>query len=350
MLSYLFTLPDSDNFIKNNSDNSLRILEKNFRNNDFSEPENEQKKIILVGNTSDCIKVVESLGQMPSYFDISIINLGHFKNTSSNFKVQALSEVLEDPSYYVVLLSDHSLNAECYKALANHNSPINPAFISNSSNDIIIPSEDEEPSLDDFAAIGIQKHLSDPNLFNRIEGKSYNFIRLGQLRSNFQECEVVLRNANYINFNLNVVKSSEMPYNLGSSHCGLTMEETCQLMKYVGLTPKLRVLNIEGINTEAPRSYMDKVATLLWYLVEAIDKKDELEALANLGSSSEFIISLLDVEHPLRFVTNNNEKRWWLSLPQDEKKEKLYACSEADYMLAKNNIISDRILKIMDTV
>lgn len=350
MLPYLFTLPNQDNFLENSSKNQSSILGRNFTNCTDSEAKSDKKKIIIVGNTRDCLKVVQSYGQMPSYFDISIINLGFFKNSSSNFKVQALSEILQDPSYYTVIVSEDPLANECYKALTNQNRPIKPAFITNSSDDIIIPSDQVDPCLDDFAALGIQKHMSNPNLFHQFEKKSYNFLRLGQLRNNFRECEVVLRRANYVHFNLDVIKSSEMPFNLESSQCGLTMEEACKLMKYVGLAPNLRIMSLEGINPEAPTSYFDKVATLLWYWTEAIDKRDELESLSNQGNAQEYIISLNEVDQPLRFVMNTSENRWWLSLYDLNHEQKLYPCSESDYHLAKNNMISDRILKIMDSV
>lgn len=350
MLSYFFSSPPHDFFNKKFQSHSRTIRQENFAKTGVNRDSSAQKKINIIGNTSQCLQAVHALGDMPSYFDISIFNLGVFNNTSSNFKVQALMEVLEDPNYINIILSEIPLFHECYKSFVNQNMPIKPAFISNSTNDIVIPCDDIDSGISDYAAIGIQKHMSDPLVFNQFEEKSYNFIRLGQLRSNFQVCEVVLRQVNYMHLNLNVIKSSELPFNLGSSPCGLTIEEACQLGKYIGLTPDIKVLNIDGINQDAPESYYEKVATMLWYIIEAISMRDELDQSAHVGDVNEYVISLDNIDQPLRFLINENERRWWLRLPSGDEDEKLYPCSESDYIQAKNNIISDRLLKIMESV
>lgn len=191
--------------------------------------------------------------------------------------------------------------------------------------------------------IGYQTHLLNPD---KLKHKMFNqSLRLGKFRNNYREAEPVLRNVEWALFNMDSIRYSEVPGIKNTSPSGLTSEESCQIMKYLGINNKTNIVNIYGYNPKYDFHGQGAmmVSQLIWYYLEGLEQQifDNVEDKKSINT---YIVDLEDYNISLDFHQSRKTGRWWVKIPvPGTGNHYVLPCSEDDYDKATKGELSYRL-------
>lgn len=200
--------------------------------------------------------------------------------------------------------------------------------------------------------VGIQKHFGPSEDYGLSQDA---IIRLSEVRFESQKAEVALRNVDTAFIHLDALRFGDNIGHRGSWTAGMTIEEMCQVAKYIGASINLKGVIIGGYdeNNDTYGNIAQNISTIIWYLCEGYQiRQNELESLRLGGIHNTYTVVPDDLDCELVFHENKQSGRWWLELPYpDENQEKaLMPCSSIDYEEACVNHISDKIMKIFSNI
>lgn len=211
---------------------------------------------------------------------------------------------------------------------------VNPVIISNRPLD----------QLECIAQIGIQKHFFSADF----EFNNRRHLRLGDLRSNTEKAEVLLRTADAIVIDLSVLRLADNLGSTTSSTAGLMTEELCMIAKYAGASINLRNIIIRGYdqNNDHYNMMAKNIALLLFYILDGYkirqSEKDQSEQLQRYSVLPDH------ASEEMVFIEDQRSGRWWIELFSDAAEEKVkMPCTRKDYEDACENHISDRITSLL---
>ncbi len=216
------------------------------------------------------------------------------------------------------------------------------SLITNSIDSSLITKKD----LDALALIGIQKHLCELDTYNQCMDSMFNLLRLSDLRRDINLCEVILRESKHVVFDLAAIRKSEFQINQpNASICGLTLEEACQLMKFIGSIQTLQTIEITSIDytQSIDSSYYELISMLLWYFFEGTNFKQQS---ADISHKKQYVVYADGIDLPLYFYNESMTDRWWVNT--NDEMEQLIACSPNDFEDVRNGLLSERMMKIVD--
>jgi hypothetical protein len=277
-------------------------------------------------------QVIEELTSLSNHFNnVAIYNWGNISFSSLD-QLKEIHEKLENEGYIVIFIGGSSSEAELLWDNFFGNFYLS-SRISNTAHDI-----DQK----NVNYIGYQRHFSSLSLMNSIENNTTNSISLGRIRSLGNQIEPILRDTRKAYVDLNVLKSSELMGNPDTSPAGLSAEELCQIMRYIGEANHLTSLIINtNLNSQSSRNTNEAkmMALAIWYLLEGInfrlndhpeESNDHQLFIVDLGSNIDVI-----------FKRHNSTHRWWFEL-----NEQAIACSQQEYEDCVNGNIPNRLSKL----
>ncbi len=301
---------------------------------------------IIVGiddNISDSIRKEFYKTSYP-FERIHLTDLGNVRNNSPEFLTNLLKELIDIDVNIVVIGGSKEHFATQLKALNHHKNDI--AFFEKSGDilfDKDIQNTLKENKINKVKFVGYQSHLVHKS---KLTGSLANSsMRLGQIRNNKIELEPLLRNVDSSIFNLDCIRYSEVPGLKNTSPSGLTSEEACQIMRYLGLNTCKNIFNIVGYNPKFDFNNQAAmlVSQLIWYYLGGLDDMID-DDLTNSNSLTKYIVELSEYNISLHFYQSIKSGRWWVRIPNElEKKDYYLPCSEDDYTKAINNELSTRI-------
>ena len=174
----------------------------------------------------------------------------------------------------------------------------------------------------------------------------FNLLRLSDLRRDINLSEVVLRESKHVVFDLAAIRKSEFQVDQpNASICGLTLEEACQLMKFIGSIQSLQTIEITSIDyTQSPdSSYYELISLLIWYFFEGTNHKRHSSEISH---KKQYVVYADGVDLPLYFYNESMTDRWWVNT--NDEMEQLIACSPNDFEDVRNGLLSERMMKIVD--
>jgi formiminoglutamase len=181
---------------------------------------------------------------------------------------------------------------------------------------------------------------------NKLDGLRINqSMRLGEFRNNYKQAEPIIRDIELAFFNMDSIRYSEIPGIKNTSPSGLTSEETCQIMKYLGLNTKNNLISFLGYEPKFDFHSQGAmvISQMIWYYLEGLDQRI-IEDVSNSSYIQTFMVDLSDYNLTLRFLQSKKTGRWWVEIPLNEDKESYFMpCSEEDFDKARNNDLSYRI-------
>lgn len=201
--------------------------------------------------------------------------------------------------------------------------------------------------LDKLSLLGIQKHLCHPDLYNSYMDSMFNIIRLSDIRYDSSISEVLLRQSDRIIFDMNSIRKSDIPGKSTSDFCGFTIEEACQIMRFIGATGSLKTIEICSIDfsNDADSDYYKLVSLLIWYIMDGMTFKLKDSIISH---KKQYVVYPEGSDTPLYFYNESSSDKWWVNT--SDAMGDLIACSPKDYQCARNGEISDRILKVLEQV
>jgi arginase family enzyme len=201
-----------------------------------------------------------------------------------------------------------------------------------------------------FNLIGFQSHYVTSESFRKIQNAG-NHIRLGSLRDNIGFAEPVLRNTDFLSFDINSVKHADAPGTHKISPNGLRSEEACQLAKYAGLSNRLKVFGLFDVLTENDQNDLTVklAAQIIWYFLEGFVNRDN-EKPDSGDNYVTFRVEVEGVDKPIIFYRNKITNQWWIEIETYEKLKFHFACSENEYLFASNNEITELWLNYIQKI
>lgn len=200
-----------------------------------------------------------------------------------------------------------------------------------------------------FSLLGYQTHYVPNEYFTKTKGIGTH-VRLGQLRKDLTIAEPVFRNSDFLSFDLGKLKQSEAPGELHLPN-GLHCEEACQLAKYAGLSNRLNIFGLFGINTTIGNCEVtiQLSAQVAWYFIQGYLQRNKQKPEDGEG----FIVNKVEIRElntPLVFHKNTETGQWWIEVQSIDNKTIYFACLEKDYIDACNNEIPEFWLKYIQKI
>jgi len=201
-----------------------------------------------------------------------------------------------------------------------------------------------------FTNIGFQTYLVNKDSVQLMKELYFDFYRLGEVRSNLEEAEPMVRNADILSFDISAIRQSDAPGCFYSGPNGFTGEEACAITRYAGLSDKLTSFGVYGVNPKYDnRSQTAHLAAqMIWYFIDGyMNRTNDLPYLLS-DDYIKFNVANENFDNDIVFLKSKKTGRWWMVLKPENIKNNIYRphqfipCTLNDYQDALNNEIPDR--------
>ncbi len=199
-----------------------------------------------------------------------------------------------------------------------------------------------------FSQLGYQSFLVDPKLLGVLEKLSFDHLRLGQLRDNFSDSEPLIREADFLSFDLSAIQSSDAPGALNPQPFGLTGEEACQISWFAGTNEKLSSFGVFGYDPyqdDMHNKTAKIVAVMIWYFIEGFYSRKDSQSFEG-SDYVKYRVALDNKPNELVFYKSKKSGKWWMEIPPQEgfpyNRIQTVACSYSDYEMAQKGEVPER--------
>ena len=205
-----------------------------------------------------------------------------------------------------------------------------------------------------YTHLAYQSYLIDPMSVSVLEKLYFEAFRIGKLRTNIQEIEPAIRNADLLSFDITAIRSSDAQGNANAQPFGLTGEEACQICWYAGQNEKLSSIGVYEYNPrwdDEHNKTASIIATMIWYFVEGYYyRKNEQNFRSN--DFLKYTVSMPVEPETLSFYKSKFSEKWWLEVPYPGGKEKylrnsIVPCSYSDYQAALKGEVPERYINTL---
>ena len=312
-------------------------------------------KIAIIGTRESSAMIRKAFYNLDLSSSIqNIADLGDIRNNDVGLMTSAYKELLSQGIFLIILDSNINTSLALGNAFKQLDKYADYGFICPSTSKAsdcynIYTKLIDEDKVNRLSFLAYQKHYSNP--LNQVNPKLdlSGLLSLGKIRDDIKEAEPILRNQNVLAFDTRSIKASDSVGLKNQNNIGLTAEESCRLLQYATTSEKISALHLHGFefeNKKETRAGAELVACLIWYSIQG-----RLKAQHNKQSKDEmtnFIVDIDSFDQQLHFWKNEKSQHWWIEMPAlGNKKENLIPCSEKEYLLAKENKMSDRLFNIL---
>jgi len=205
-----------------------------------------------------------------------------------------------------------------------------------------------------FANIGFQSYYVDQDAIALMKNLFFDTFRLGQVRANIEEVEPMIRNADFLSFDISAIRKSDAPGNFYASPNGFFGEEACQICRYAGMSDKLTSIGFYEYNPDFDDNGQTArlLAQMVWYFIDGYANRQGELPEESLDDYIRFMVKNDSFENGLVFLKSKKTERWWMELQPKNKMKYKYRrhqfipCSFQDYQNALKMEIPDRWLKL----
>ena len=204
----------------------------------------------------------------------------------------------------------------------------------------------KESMLSNYNLFGYQSYLCDPKEVHLLNQMDFNLIRLGEVNSDLNEMEPYIRSVDHLSIDISVIKASDAPANIYSSPNGMTAEGLCMMLRYAGLSNRVKSVLFSELNPRFDKNCQSaKVyAQAVWYFLEGLHlRQDDLlsDKFSNLK-----VFHVHSELTELVFYKSLVSDKWWVDFSnQKGSVENLLPCSSLDYLKAVDGELTGRMLK-----
>lgn len=324
-------------------------------------PKLQDVQVALLGAGKAADTVRESLYALSNpFYGLNIADLGSFRKNTVDFMIPAIEELLKSNIIPILIGDIPFLSNASYKAfnqLLHHTSlivvdrqvnipkPDKPD--PNNYLEEILLQQGEKPF--HLALIGCQAHISDPELFSYLHAANFDLLRLGRAKAKVEELEPMIRDGDLMTFHLAAMTGIAAPEQAAPSPSGFSLEESCMICRYAGMSDKLKALNIIGINSKLQPQGLtaQAVAQLIWYFLDGVYNRKQ-DFPVSMDGLIEYIVDLKQLNYQLTFWRSAKSGRWWMQIPfkrgKSLQRHRLVSCSYEDYKKASQGELPERLL------
>jgi formiminoglutamase len=205
-----------------------------------------------------------------------------------------------------------------------------------------------------YTHLAYQSYLIDPLSLSVLEKLYFEAFRIGQIRTNIQETEPAIRNADIVSFDVTAIRSADAPGNAAAQPFGLTGEEACQICWYAGLNEKLSSIGFYEYNPQhddAHKKTASVIATMIWYFIEGYYfRKNEQDFKSN--DFIRYTVSMPVEPETIQFFKSKFSEKWWMEVPYANGRERysrnsIVPCSYGDYQTAIKGEVPERYISTL---
>lgn len=205
-----------------------------------------------------------------------------------------------------------------------------------------------------FTNIGFQSYYVDQDAIALMKNLYFESFRLGKVRANIEEAEPMIRNADFVSFDISAIRKSDAPGNFYTNPNGFFGEEACQICRYAGMNDKLSSIGFYEYNPiyDDNGQTASLLAQMIWYFIDGFaNRQDELPE-ESTENYIKFLVNIDSFDEELVFLKSKKTERWWMEIqPKNKLKHKyrrlqFVPCSYQDYQNAVNKEIPDRWWKL----
>ncbi|VAW21662.1 hypothetical protein MNBD_BACTEROID01-2598 [hydrothermal vent metagenome] len=207
----------------------------------------------------------------------------------------------------------------------------------------------ENPGVFHINFMGFQHYFVSQEILSKIKGLLYNAIRLGNLRNDPAQIEPLLRDTDFLSFDIGAVRQNDAPGYYNGSPNGLYSEEACQIARYAGLSDKLSVFALFEVNPSYDQNNQTckLAAQVIWYFLEGYtNRKNDIPG-GNTYNYTQYNVEMEELETPLRFIQNPLTERWWFEIDTVDNKKIAVSCTKNDYLAASKKEIPEKWLQFI---
>ncbi|MGB1248709.1 MAG: formimidoylglutamase [Chitinophagales bacterium] len=298
---------------------------------------------------------------MPKIIDLGTIKNGHHVKDTQTALVTLLKDLLDKRIVTIIIGGGHDMTYGQFLAYQDRIHPIDLTVIDEkidieetdeiqSSSFLWHLLNHEGNSLFSCTHLAHQLFYTNPKHLDMIESLGYDAIRLGEIKADIFEMEPVLRNADFVSFDLSAVKSADAPANAVTSPNGLTGEEACQLSRFAGFSNKTSSFGLYEMNPYFDQNNQGakQSAQMLWYFIEGFaGRKVDDYPSENNKEFTKYLVKMELSDYELIFWKSHYSERWWMEIPQkDMPHGKIIPCSYTDYKNAMKDELPDKWMKV----
>ena len=205
-----------------------------------------------------------------------------------------------------------------------------------------------------YTHLAHQTYLIDPASVAVLEKLYFEAYRIGQLRSNLQEVEPAIRNADMVSFDITSIRSSDAPGNANAQPFGLTGEDACQICWYAGLNEKLSSIGFYEYNPardDDNKKTAAVIATMMWYFIEGYyNRKQETNFKSN--DFIKYVVAMPVDPETISFYKSKFTEKWWMEVGHHRPGAKYLRnttipCSYNDYLAATKGDLPERYISAL---
>ncbi|MBC6991373.1 formimidoylglutamase [Hymenobacter sp. BT491] len=196
-----------------------------------------------------------------------------------------------------------------------------------------------------FAQLAHQQYFAAPDVLAALEKLHFETLRLGEIHTDVRQAEPLLRQADFVSFDVAALRWNDAPAYHPANPFGLTNEEAAQLAWYAGHNDQLSSFGLYGYRPDHDTHGLAAatLATMLWYFVEGYyHRRGETDF-----QSRRFIryaVGLPGTPAKLVFYKAKRTEKWWLEVESlaDSNLKRIVPCSYQDYLHAAQGDLPNR--------
>jgi len=285
--------------------------------------------------------------------DIGKIKIGmHVSDTYAAIKTVA-KEIIQQNKIFLLIGGSHDLSLAVYEAYREMNKIIEvtgiDAYIDLSldnpirSKNFLMELLTGDPNfIRHYNHMGFQSYYIHPHMLETMDKLRFDCYRLGNVKENIEEMEPSFRSSDMAMFDVAALRAAT--FWDGSSPNGFNGEEACTLMRYAGMSDRLKALGIYGYDKKRdPQLNLAKqISQMIWYYIDGVQYG---RTEANLNEQEMFIECHLEFAAiETTFLKSRKTGRWWMKMPDG----KYVPCTESDFNAAGNNELPERWLRLQE--
>lgn len=285
--------------------------------------------------------------------DIGKIKTGmHLSDTYAAIKTVA-KEIIQRNKIFLLIGGSHDLSLAVYEAYREMNKIIEvtgvDAYIDLSmdnpvrSKNFLMELLTGDPNfIRHYNHIGFQSYYIHPHMLETMDKLRFDCYRLGKVKEQMEEMEPSFRSSDMMMFDVAALGAAT--FWEGSSPNGFNGEEACTLMKFAGMSDRLKAVGIYGYQQKRdPQLTLAKqISQMIWYYIDGVQYG---RTEANLNEQEMFIECHLEFASiETTFLKSRKTGRWWMKMPDG----KYVPCSENDFNAAGNNELPERWLRLQE--
>lgn len=328
-------------------------------------PSLKQARLAIIGiGDRDADAIREELYQLSFPFKgLEAADLGNVRKKDISFIIPIIRELL-DGQVFPVILGNHPQQALAqYKAFQVLQKLVSLAVVDERIR-YSLDNEDKQASflreildskhasLFHLSFIGCQAHYTEPGIFEYLDKRHFDYVRLGSAKANMPELEPIIRDADLLSLNISALKHSEAPGQEMPGPSGFSVEEACQIARYAGMSDKLKSFGIYGYKQALDHKAQGaKAAALIaWYFIDGFfNRKGDFPV--STDGLVEYIVDFKKLDYQLTFWRSERSGRWWMQVPLKTRakyqRHYLVPCSYNDYKMACQDELPERLVKAL---